>query len=138
MAAQNDDHSTGGSSGLLAAVAFGGGAVLLWLLLRSPGGRSRRGDAVVGAGDRSDSNGPPTPRTVTVRVRAGDRIEVDGIGTDLATAVTLARIAGHARFFAAGDARQGWVSAVFHALVDADVTIAAPPDLTKHLNIRSS
>src|SRR5262245_809599 len=34
---------------------------------------------------------------------------------------------------AAGDARQGWVSAVFHALVDAGVMVAAPPDLTEHL-----
>lgn len=131
MSAMDDDRSDDRGSTLLAAAALGGGAFLLWRLLRGPGTRWRAGD--VGAGIGTRSNEPSTPRTVTVRVRAGDRVEVDDVATDLATAVTLARKAGNARFLAAGDARQGWVSAVFHALVDAGVTVAAPPDLTKHL-----
>jgi hypothetical protein len=131
MMTQHDDRSDGGSSTLLAAAALGGGAVLLWRLLRGAGTRWRRDANGSGSGIRSEE--PSTPRAVTVRVRAGDRIEVDDVATDLATAITLARIAGQARFLAAGDARQGWVSAVFHALVDAGVMVAAAPDLTKHL-----
>lgn len=129
MSTHNDEDSDDGSSTLLAA-ALGGAAVLLWLF-RGRGPRWSRG--TVGARTAAHEQEQATNRVVDIRVRAGDLVEVDGVALDLDAAVTSARAAGNARFAAAGDARQGWVSKVFYALVDAGVAVTAPPDLTEHL-----
>jgi hypothetical protein len=97
---------------VLALIA--GGALLLWRLGRGGSGK--------GAGT-GDGAGPDRP-SVRVMVRAGDRIELDGITTDLATAVARARASGKAFVHVTGDARQGWFETVVHALEAAGVAIS--------------
>src|SRR5690349_9484797 len=122
MSVDDDDRDT---STALTVAALGGGALLLWLVLRRRKGWTW--------GNRSDNQQPAAPRAVSILVRDGERVDVDGVSTDLATAVTAARIAGRAHFRASGDARQGWVSKVFYALVDAGVEIRADAGSTDHL-----
>ena len=100
---------------------FSGGALLAWLLLRGWGKGGGKGDAGKGSGG--------APATVEVWLRGNDRIELDGTLSDLPTVITHARAAGVARVFAAGDARQGWVTHVIAALKAAGVAIEAAPSL---------
>jgi hypothetical protein len=111
--ATSDDNSTG-----LTIAMVGGGALLLWLLW--PGRDKHEADD----GDRRNA-----PSEVLVWIRSGDRIDVDGASSDLATTVARARAAGAARVFAAGDARQGWVTSVLDALYAAGVAVAQPPSV---------
>jgi len=91
---------------------IGGGALLAWLLLR---GR--------GKGKGSGGGGHGSPAVVEVWLRGGDRIELDGASSDLATTVARARAAGAARVFTAGDARQGWHQHVIDSLRAAGVEL---------------
>jgi hypothetical protein len=100
-----------------------GGALVVWLLWRGYG--RGKGKGTGSGGDDRDS----TPSAVEVRLRSGDRIELNGVSSDLATAVAHARAAGMARVFATGDARHGWVTQVIAALKAAGVTIDAAPSL---------
>ena len=93
---------------------FSGGAFLLWLLW--PGGGK-------GKGEGRDSDRIITPAAVVVGIRSGDKVELDGASSDLATTVARAHAAGAAHVFAAGDARQGWVTTVIDALKAAGVTV---------------
>lgn len=99
-----------------------GGALVVWLLWRGRGKGKGKGK---GSGDDRDS----TPSAVEVWLRSGDRIELNGVSSDLATAVARAGAAGTARVFATGDARHGWVTQVIAALKAAGVAINAPPSL---------
>src|SRR5207344_1289719 len=72
------------------------------------------------------------PRTFVVWARSGDRVEVDGMSTDLATTLALARDAGSVVFHATGDARTGWVTKVHQALVDAGVDVRTPMGVLDH------
>jgi hypothetical protein len=65
--------------------------------------------------------------------RADDRVEVDGTPTDLTAAVALARAAGAVTLRTAGDARTGWVSKVFYALLDAGVDVSRGAEVSAHL-----
>jgi hypothetical protein len=112
-------------------VAIGGGAILLWLFLR---GRTGTGGTGPGSGDKdggpgSDSDGVPARRVVFVRVLPGDRIELDDASVDLDTAVASARAAGIAQLRSSGAAREGWVSKVLYALLDAGVHVDADWDI---------
>jgi hypothetical protein len=129
MSTRHNDEYDGGTA--LALTAIGGGGVLLWLLLRARG--RRRGGPGNGTESHSANEHPIPRREVLVVVRAGDRVDVDGVTTDLATTVTLARAAGTARFHVTGDARQGWVSKVYYGLVDAGVAVSADAGITDHL-----
>ena len=122
MSTDDDDND---ASTALTVAAIGGGALLLWLVLRRPKGW--------GWGGRSDTQQPTVRHAVSIVVRDGERVDVDGVRADLATAVNAARVAGTAQFRASGDARQGWVSKVFYALVDAGVEIRADAGSTDHL-----
>lgn len=98
----------------------GAGALLVWLLWRGHGkGKGKGGD-----GDRSSA-----PAAVEVWIRSRDRIELDGVSSDLATTVARARTAGKARVHVTGDARQGWVENVVHALRAAGVDVGLPPEM---------
>ena len=119
----NDDDREAGTALMVAAI--GGGALLLWLVLRRRTGWGWRG--------RSDNQQPAARRAVSIVIRDGERVDVDGVSTDLATAVNAARVAGTAHFRASGDARQGWVSKVFYALVDAGVEVQADAGSADHL-----
>lgn len=94
-----------------------GGALLAWLLWRGRGRGKGKGTGS-GADDRDS-----TPSVAEVRLRSGDRIELNGVSSDLATAVARASTAGTARVFAAGDARHGWVTQVIAALKTAGVAV---------------
>ena len=122
MSVENDDHD---ASTALTVAAIGGGALLLWLVLRRPNGWRW--------GDRSADPQPAARRAVSIVVRDGERVDVDGASTDLATAVAAVRAAGAAHFRASGDARQGWVSKVYYALVDAGMEVQADAPTTDHL-----
>lgn len=107
--------ATQDNTGLTIALV-GGGALLLWLLWR------RRGTGKDGDGDRSSAR-----PNVEVRLRAGDRIELNGVRTDLATVIARARGAGTAVVKTDGDARQGWHREVTDALKAAGATVFADP-----------
>jgi hypothetical protein len=66
-----------------------------------------------------------------VWLRSGDRLELDGIGSDLETMLRRARSVGRARVRATGDARAGWVSKVINALRTAQVTVLTDPSLSQ-------
>ncbi len=93
---------------------IGGGSLLAWLLWR---GRGKGKDS----GGNGDHNS--TPDAVEVWIRSGDRIELDRVGSDLATVIARARAAGKARLHVAGDARHGWVENVTDALRAAGVDV---------------
>ena len=97
-----------------------GGVFLAWLLWR---GRGK------GTGSGDGSTGGHPSALVTVRIRSGDRLELDGASADLAVVIARARAAGTARVFATGDARHGWITQVIAALKAADVAIEAAPSL---------
>ena len=128
MAAHDNDEHDSGTAITLAAI--GGGAVLLWWLLRGSGkgwgGRGRRGDGSDGGG-----GSPPRLPAIWVRVRDGDRIEIDGFATDLPTMLARAQASSQVHLTADGAARHGLVSAVLWMLLDADINVDADWDL-KH------
>lgn len=109
------------STGLTIAV-ISGGALLAWLLWRGRG----KGKGSGGDGDRNSA-----PAVVEVWLRSGDRIELNGVSSDLATVVARAHAAGTARVFAAGDTRHGWATQVIAALKAAGVAIDAAPSLLR-------
>jgi len=96
------------------------GVFLAWLLWRGRGKST-------GSGDGSTGGSPSA--LVTVRIRSGDRLELDGASADLAVVIARARAAGTARVLATGDARHGWITQVLAALKAADVVIEAAPSL---------
>jgi hypothetical protein len=121
----NDTHE---ADAALTLAVIGSGAVLLWFLLRGRGKGS--------GGQFDDNNGSRSParpsvarRRLVVRTRPGDRVEVDGIDTDLATVLVLAVNAGTVEFRTSNDARAGWVSKVFYALSDAGVEMRIGPEI---------
>lgn len=124
MSAYDDDKSDDDGDALTVA-AIGGAAALLWLLLR------RKGNGGRGNGAKRGEQTSAPPKEVGIRVRGEDRVEVDGIRADLVTAVALARAAGAARFEATGDTREGWLSKVYYALLDAGVRVSADPDIVR-------
>ena len=95
-----------------------GGALLAWLLWRGRGKGKGKG---TGSGGDSDHSSAPT--SVEVWIRSGDRIEMDGSSSDLATVVARARAASVTHVHATGDARHGWVTQVIAALKTAGATI---------------
>jgi hypothetical protein len=64
-----------------------------------------------------------------VWLRSGDRIELDGVSSDLATTLARARAVGRASVYATGDARVGWIRTVINALRAAQVSVWADADL---------
>lgn len=102
----------------------GGAAVVLWLLSRGTGWGFR----APGSGRESGKAAGSTTRPV-VWVRA-DRIEVDGVATDLSTVVARARAAGAAEVRATGAAITGVVWNVLQTLHRAGVTVYTTPDLS--------
>jgi hypothetical protein len=70
---------------------------------------------------------PPTE--VAVLIRAGDRLELDGVATSLETALVRAQAAGRALVRASGDARVGWIGKVINELRAAQVTVLADAGL---------
>lgn len=123
------------------AVVLGGATlalVLLWAGRRSGqggtwAGPDRGGD---GDGDRGSTTDAgvtalpvPVPKEVVVWLRSGDRIELDGVASDLETTLVRARAVGRARVHASGDARVGWIGKVINELRAAQVTVWADPSL---------
>jgi hypothetical protein len=112
-----------------ALVVLGGATLALWLLLA---GR-RGGQGGSGAGDRTlaglGAPSLPAPEEVRVWLRSGDRIELDGVSSDLATTIARARVVGRASLHATGDARVGWIKTVINALRAAQVSVWADADL---------
>jgi hypothetical protein len=107
----------------LTVAIVGAGAFLLWRLWPRGGigGRSSEGGADA-HGAKADS--PVRDAMVVVRLLDGDRIELDGTPSDLATTVARARSAGAARVIVPGHARHGWVVTVTDALKGAGVDVA--------------
>src|SRR5690349_2805399 len=99
------------NTGLHVAI-LGGAALLLWLLWR---GR-RTG------GGRTGSRGH-APAALGIWLRSGDRIELDGIASDLPTVVERARAAGMARVHVTGDTRHGWAETVDSTLREAGIDV---------------
>lgn len=121
------DHDDRASRTALTVTAIAGAAVLVWLLFRNRGnGMDRSIGAKRGL---KDIPSLVAQRRLVVRTRSGDRVEVDGIDADLATALVLARDAGSVEFHTTGDARAGWVSKVYEALVEARVDVWAGPEV---------
>lgn len=119
-----------------AVVAVGAGAVLVWLLWRGHGwgGREdgkRRGDGGEASADSSGRTAPLGP-PVHVWLR-GDRIEVEGVESDLATAIERARATGLAYVYTTGDTIHGRVVDVVQALQRSGVEVAAPTRLAESL-----
>jgi hypothetical protein len=106
-----------GNTGFVLALA-GGGAALLWLLWRGRGTRNARDQVRDHSDDRPD---------VVVWICSGDRVKVDGVNLDLATAVDRARRARTANVFATGDARHGWVEQARDAMRAAGVDVRWHP-----------
>lgn len=126
-----------------AAVVLGGATlalVLLWAGRRSGQGGSgtgpgRGGDgdgdgsSTMGAGATAQPAALPAPKEVVVWLRSGDRIELDGVASDLETTLVRARAIGRARVHASGDARVGWIGKVINELRAAQVTVLANASL---------
>ena len=100
MAADNESNT-----GLVLALV-GAGAALAWLLWRGRGAGN--------VGERRDSGNRKRPK---VWIGGDDRLKVDDIAVDLATALDLARRAGVADVVVAGNAREGWFIDVRDALL---------------------
>jgi hypothetical protein len=106
-----------------ALVVLGGATLALCLLLA---GR-RGGQGGNRAGDRTSTGlgapSLPAPEEVRVWLRSGDRIELDGVGSDLATTLARASAVGRVSVYATGDARIGWIKTVINALRAAHVSV---------------
>lgn len=121
----NDEHD---SNAALAVAAIGGGAVLLWLFLR---GRGKGWGLGGNRTNRWHGNGPVPDAdlalarpTVCIWLRDGNRLDINGVRTDLETAVTIARTAGKVYLLDDGAVTQGLYVKVKDALRDAGVTFA--------------
>jgi hypothetical protein len=106
-------------------VGLGGATLALCLLLAGRRGRNGTG--------WSDATATPAtqPHTEQVEVwlRSDDRIELDGVASNLATTIIRARAAGRANVYATGDARTGFVGEVINALRAAGVMVWADASL---------
>lgn len=123
------------------AIALGGATLALVLLLAAPRAGAAKGGAGGGATGASGAGGDPdrgavgaagaspSPPEVTVWLRSGDRIELDGGASTLASTVIRARAVGRARVHATGDARVGWIRSVLSALREAQVLVLADASL---------
>jgi hypothetical protein len=116
------------------AVAVGGATLALLLLFAGRrGGSGGGGSAGGGTGDGGDVGGDarflPGPPEVRVWLRDGDRIELDGVPSDLETTLVRAGAVGRARVNATGAARVGWIGKVINALRAAQVVVSAEPSL---------
>lgn len=99
----------------------GGAALAAWLLSRGKGWGFRS------PGDASGAKASEA-RRCTVWIRA-DRIEVDGVATDLPTVIAKCRAVGTAEVRATGDAITGVVRNVLTQLHAAGVKLRVAPDL---------
>jgi hypothetical protein len=113
-----------------ALVVLGGATLVLGLLLtgRRTGnggndGRARAPGAAAGTGPQ------PASEEVRIWLRSGDRIELDGVSSDLPTTIAQARSVGRAIVHATGDARVGWIRRVINELRAANVTLRAEAGL---------
>jgi hypothetical protein len=112
-----------------AIVVLGGATLALCLLLGGKrGGNGGEGDHE-GAPGVGAGGGLFPKREVRIWLRSGDRIELDGVSTDLPTAIEMARAVGRAGVYAAGDARVGWIGKVINALRAAHVSVLADAKL---------
>ena len=102
------------------ALVGGAGLAAWWLLSRGKGWGFRR------SGDGTGGASAPARRVVWVR---GDRIEVDGVVSDLSTVIVKARIAGEAEVHATGDAIVRSVRDVVMGLRAAGVRVYLAGDL---------
>lgn len=102
----------------------GGAGLLAWLLLR----RGGEGKGHVPGDGATPGLVIPGSRCV-VWIRGADRIEVDGVAVDLATAIARCRAVESAEVHASGDARQGFVTSVVKALSAAGIKMIAAHDL---------
>jgi hypothetical protein len=109
------EHHTGRNLALA-----GGVGLLVYLLLRPP----RRL-----AGAAADTSAQPPCR---IWVRA-DRIDLDGVPTDLATVLARCKQRGRAEVHATGDAITRSIVHVLRALRTAGVAIEARPELLRLL-----
>ena len=119
-----------------ALVVLGGTTIALCLLLagrRSGQGGKGDGSSSAGHGGKGDgrssagigASSAPAPQEVEVWLRSGDRLELDGISSDLETMLARARVVGRARVHATGDARVGWIGKVINALRAQHVSVFA-------------
>ncbi len=114
----------------------GGGALVVWLLCRGRGGRASDGDAA-GGGHAAESPAPtsgghvagspaptsggraaaaPVPTSVRVVVLPGDRVQVDGVDTDLHTLSERARAVRRALVDMRPGVREAWAIRVVEQL----------------------
>jgi hypothetical protein len=118
-----------------AAVVLGGAALALVLLLVGRRGGAGGGGGSDGGPGSADTGAAPlpavplTPKEVQVWLRSGDRIELDGVASDLTTTIARARAVGRAHVRATGDARMGWIGTVINAMRVANVTVWADASL---------
>lgn len=98
----------------------GAGLAAWWLLSRGKGWGFRS------SGDGTAASSGPARRVVWVR---GDRIEVDGVVSDLPGVIAKARAAGEAEVHATGDAIVRSVRDVVMGLRAAGVTVYLAGDL---------
>lgn len=120
-----DDDDNDGDGTVLMLALIGGSAVLAWLLLRGRGngGRGKSSDGGAGA-----SAATPAPKPVCIWLLDDDRIVIDGVLADLATAITIARRSGEALVYSRGDTRHGWALDVRAALEKAGVSLVIQGD----------
>jgi hypothetical protein len=100
-----------GNTGVVLALV-GMGTALAWWIWRGRGAGTARGQRDSRAGTR-----------VKVWIGSGDRVKIDGVPVDLATAVDRVRRAGTADVVVAGDAREGWFEQVRDALLATGATL---------------
>jgi hypothetical protein len=112
-----------GDNTVLTLALAGAGAFLLWRLWPRGGAGGGSGDGGADA-HGADAQDRARKAPVVVRLSDGDRIELDGKPSDLATTIAHARIAGAARVVVTGDARHGWAMTVLDALEGAGVEVS--------------
>jgi hypothetical protein len=108
-------------NGRKVALVGGAGLAAWWLLTRGNGWGFRT------SGDGSERT-TPARRVVWVR---RDRIEVDGVASDLATVLAKARASGEAEVHATGDAITRSVKDVVTGLRAAGVAVVLTGDLAR-------
>ena len=105
------------------ALVGGAGLAAWWLLLRGQGwGFGSSGDG------REGTSTKPARATVWVR---SDRIEVDGVASDLSSVIAKGRAAGEAEVHATGDAIMRNVREVIIGLRAAGVVVLLARNLTR-------
>src|SRR5262249_39031598 len=118
------------------AIAFLGGGLLVWLLWRGFGKGNGFGFGNTGgAGDRKTDvdrelrplTGAPVeqdPYYPMVVLRKGDKIDLDGRPSDLATVIARARVAGHVDLMTKACTSTRWHDQVYGALAKAGVRVS--------------